>query len=244
MLLDSELPCSGLACSPNDPEVLHDHPKSMLQNTQPEFRFNSRLFTGTGLLKRLKRCHCSQQAASVGGVKVVQSISCTLHHRKGHSSELLPQPLQASPLRDNVVTDPTVFEACHDSLDFVHGDGQLSRYLNEHQEAFVLVAELLTFQFSPCDLDGKVRCAVGSSSKPVREHSQENRCSDAQECTHGRPGLPPDHAIGNAWAHARTHAVPQIGKPPHALMPLWIGRHSAMRPRARAARPQGVKDGR
>jgi len=249
MFLDSELPCSGLASSPNGPEILHDLPKVTLQLEQPESKVSSRIFTGIELLIGLKSCHCSQQTPSVGEVKVVQSINCASHHRKRNSFELLPQPPEASALRDNVVTDTTVFEAPYDSLDFVHGDGQLSSYLNEHKETFLGVTELLTIQFSVCNDDGKARCAICSSPEGEREHSQEKRGGDAQERTHGRPSLPPNHTVAHSRTRTRAHSVPELRPvnqvqqhPTHSLIPLWIGRHSDMRPRARVDRPQGVKD--
>lgn len=69
-------------------------------------------------------------------------------------------------------------------------------------------------------------------SNKERDHARERR----RNC---RPSTPVEDAIlaqPPALGHTIQHA--------HSLIPLWIGRHSAMRAPAAAARPQGVKDGR
>ncbi len=84
----------------------------------------------------------------------------------------------------------------------------------------------------PC---GSSRDSDSQSSNPKGSNRDQSRNPRGTS----RVGIPPDDAILRqrpALAHSIQHA--------HSLIPLWIGRHSAMRPRARAARPQGVKDAR
>ncbi len=113
--------------------------------------------------------------------------------------------------------------------------GFLIGYL--HRRLADLVCSLAKIPSHIAKENGRKHCLHGDA------HGQDGEDRTDQRANRS-PSLPPNHAITNTWAHARTHSVPQISEAPHSLIPLWIGRHSAMRPRARAARPQGVKDGR
>ncbi len=82
---------------------------------------------------------------------------------------------------------------------------------------------------TPQPINGRCRCSGNEDAK---------RRNDQRPPSYPyAPRLPPHNAVPRqrpALAHSIQHA--------HSLIPLWIGRHSAMRARARAASPQGVKD--
>lgn len=80
----------------------------------------------------------------------------------------------------------------------------------------------------------KLRCSGSDSICLPTKKSDGN--SRSKRHNHA-PSIPVhDTALAQqpALAHTIQHA--------HSLIPLWIGRHSAMRPRAQAARPQEASD--
>ena len=96
------------------------------------------------------------------------------------------------------------------------------------------------------DCDARQKCIYITPSRPFssfgRCQMQRNfRCNKRSKC--GSPAS----QCGNGLPVRSTAITPlktwnQNCGSDHGVIPPWIGRHSAMRPRARAARPQGVKD--
>ncbi len=78
------------------------------------------------------------------------------------------------------------------------------------------------------------RLAASTSRVQTGKRQRSNHSPD---CANRCPRIPPHNAVLR-----QRPALADALHPTHSLIPLWIGRHSAMRPRARAASPQGVKD--
>lgn len=114
--------------------------------------------------------------------------------------------------------------------------------LHKNKNAFVLHEISTSFRFLSCNLCGQVSgtiCAAPQAdrnpTKPECHHTQP-QCHDTQK--DGRPNreggnedcpsVPPNHATTDARLHARADSMPQLLPTVHSLIPLWIGRHSAM----------------
>lgn len=115
--------------------------------------------------------------------------------------------------------------------------GNLTRNLNKYKKAFRVIPSLLPFCFLPREGQGETSRSICSSTKEKCEGTKHDGSEHSQEAHRQRPSLPPNNAILSqrpALADTIQHA--------HSLIPLWIGRHFAMRaPNPLAARPQGVK---
>lgn len=65
---------------------------------------------------------------------------------------------------------------------------------------------------------------LSRSAQPKSHEAYEKGCGHRQEANHYSQGIPPHHAIINAKRTAPKNTI----KHAHSLIPLWIGRHSAM----------------
>ncbi len=87
------------------------------------------------------------------------------------------------------------------------------------------------------DIVGFLAILQGLSVLPKREQDREESRSRSRPSAHCSDGNPVEPAVGGG-----AEAGNQYFSGNHHVTSVWIGRHSAMRPRTRAARPQGVKD--
>ncbi len=114
-------------------------------------------------------------------------------------------------------------------LSLQHSSSHLS---NGHCQMVVLDSERSLRPLQKC-----MSAPLGRlSSYTLRSNPHIERDTASKGSRNGRPSTPVNDAA-LAQQPALAHTIQNV----HSLIPLWIGRHSAMRPRARAARPQGVR---
>lgn len=243
-----------LARTPHVTQVAFDDVKGNCQDSMCVIKFHNAPWRPPSVSVRLQHLeHVSgpKELRRNTTIQVMKPVSNTLRDGKletCQSSEYVASIVRTLSEGAATVSACEAFDLSHYPI--VPGRN-LSRDLDQHEQAFRFVPVALSLKIYSRDLDSGLACLIScapqiechDSEKDRRQNSQQGNCHCNQrnpstsKCSNSCPRVPPNYAILRqrpALAHTLQHA--------HSLIPLWIGRHSAMRPHARAARPQEASD--